>query len=199
MRPNRHTVGALAATAAVLVGAGAALAASPQAGDRSARCEARVARIAERRGVTVEQLTANVRTRLLARIDATEKAGRITSERAARLRDRVARESLCDAVGRHAHAPVRFAVHGMLRSAARFLELDRQELRAQLPGTSLAALAQKQGRSESALEAAMVAPARQRLARAVANGRLTQARADAILDRLEQAADRLAHHVFPNA
>jgi hypothetical protein len=199
MRPNRHTAGAVAATTAVLVGTAAALAASPQAAERSARCEARVARIAERRGVTVEQLTTNVRTRLLARIDAAAKAGRITSERAARLRDRLAQESLCDAVRRHAHPPARLAVHGMLRSAARFLGLDRRELRTQLPGSSLAALAQKQGKSEAALEAAMVAPAEQRLAKAVASGRLTQARAEAVLERLEQAADRLAHHVFPSA
>ena len=70
MKPNRLTLGALAATAAVLLGAGAALAASTGTADRSARCDARIARIAERRGVTVEQLTAQVRARLLARIDA---------------------------------------------------------------------------------------------------------------------------------
>jgi len=194
MRPNRHTVGALAATAAVLVGAGAALAASPGTADRTSRCEARAARIAERRGVTVEQLTTDVKARLLARIDAAEKAGRISSERAAKLRERVTEGSLCGA--RH-HAHARVALHGMLRAAAGFLGLDREELREQLPGTSLAALAEKQGKSVSALEAAMVAPAKQRLAQAVADGKLTQARADAVLERLEDAADRLAKHGFP--
>jgi len=194
MRPNRHTVGALAATAAVLVGAGAALAASPGTADRSSRCEARVARIAERRGVTVEQLTTDVKARLLARIDAAEKAGRISSERAAKLRERVTEGSLCGA--RH-HAHARVALHGMLRAAAGFLGLDREELREQLPGTSLAALAEKQGKSVSALETAMVAPPKQRLAQAVSDGKLTQARADAVLERLEDAADRLAKHVFP--
>ena len=76
--------------------------------------------------------------------------------------------------------------------------LDREELRAQLPGTSLAALAEKQGKSVSSLEAAMVAPAKARLAKAVANGKLTQARADAVLDRLETAADRLANARVPD-
>jgi hypothetical protein len=193
MRLNRHTFGALAATAAVLVGAGAALAASPGTADRSSRCDARVARVAERRGVTVEQLTADVKARLLARIDAAEKAGRISSERAAKLRERVTEGSLCGA--RH-HAQARVALHGMLRAAAGFLGLDREELREQLPGTSLAALAEKQGKSVSALEAAMTAPAKQRLAKAVADGKLTLARADAVLERLENAADRLANHVF---
>ena len=194
MRLNRHTVGAFAATATLLVGCGAALASSGSKDERGARCETRLARIAERRGISVEQLTADVKARHLARIDAAEKAGRISSERAAKLRERVAAASICGA--RH-HAVARIAARGMLRAAAAFLELDRRELRSQLPGTSLAALAEKQGKSVSALEAAMVAPAKARLAKAVANGRITQARADAALARVEQAAERLAVHVFP--
>ena len=43
----------------------------------------------------------------------------------------------------------------------------------------------------------MVAPAKARLAKAVANGRITQARADAALERLDTAAERLATKVFP--
>jgi hypothetical protein len=194
MRANRHTVGALAATAAVLAGAGAALAASPGTADRSSRCDARVARIAERRGITVEQLTADVKARLLARIDAAEKAGRISTERATKLRERVTEGSLC---GERHHAQARVALHGLLHAAARYLGLDREELREQLPGTSLAALAEGQGKRVPALEAAMVAPAKQRLAKAVADGKITQARADAVLERLEEAAHRLASHVFP--
>ena len=38
----------------------------------------------------------------------------------------------------------------------------------------------------------MVAPAKERLARAVASGRITQARADAVLEKLEALAARLA-------
>jgi hypothetical protein len=193
MRPNRLIVGAVTASATLVVAGGVALASSSD-GNRTTRCEARVARIAERRGVTVDQLEANVKARLLARIDAAEHAGRISSERAATLRERVSEGSLCGAAGR---ARAAFAAHGLLRAAAGFLGLDRAELRAQLPGTSLAALAEKQGKSVSALEAAMVAPAKQRLAQAVADGKLTQARADAVLERLEDAADRLAKHVFP--
>ena len=193
MKFDRYALGALAATATLVVGGGVAFASSSD-GNRTARCDARVARIAERRGITVDQLEATVKARLLARIDAAEKAGRISPERAANLRERVSEGSLCGAA---AKARVAFAARGMLRAAAGFLGLDRAELRAQLPGTSLAALAEKQGKSVAALEAAMVAPAKARLARAVANGRLTQARADALLDRLEQAADRLATHVFP--
>jgi hypothetical protein len=193
MRPNRLAVGALAASATLVVAGGVALASSSD-GNRTTRCDARVARIAERRGITVDQLEANVKSRRLARVDAAEKAGRISPERAAGLRERVAVGSLCEAAEK---ARVPFAVRGLPRAAANFLGLDRDELRAQLSGTSLAALAQKQGKSSAALEAAMVAPAKARLGKSVASGKLTQARADALLDRLERAADRLAVHVFP--
>ena len=193
MRWNRQAVGALAATATMLVGGGVAVAASGD-GAAGTRCEARLARIAERHGVTVEQLQAGVKTRLLARIDAAENAGRITPQQAAKLRERVADASLC---GARKRVQARFATPGMLVAAARFLGLDREELRVQLPGTSLAALAEKEGTSAQALEAAMVAPAKARLAKAAAAGRITQARADVLLDKLEDAAHRLATHVFP--
>jgi 3-hydroxyacyl-CoA dehydrogenase len=193
MKLNRHAAGALAAAATLVVGGGVALGAA-NGGDRTTRCEQRVERIAERRGVTVDQLEASVKTRLLARIDAAEKAGRISSARAANLRERVSDGSLCGAAAR---VRVKIAARGMLAAGARFLGLDRAELRAQLPGHSLADLAEQQGKSASALEAAMVAPAKARLAKAVADGKVTKERAQAVLERLEQAAERLATHVFP--
>jgi hypothetical protein len=191
MRFNRTTVGALAATATLVVGAGAAVAASPE--ERAARCDARLAKAAEKRGVTVDQLQANVEARLLDRIDAAEKAGRISKDRAAKLRERVEAANLC---GARKHVAAGFAFRGLVKAAADFLGLDSAELRAQLPGTSLAALAAKQGETEAALEAAMIAPAKERLAKAVAGGKITQARADAVAERLEKIADRLANKVF---
>lgn len=193
MRTNRHAVGALAAAATLVVSGGAAFAASAQ-DERGARCDARLAKVAEKRGVSAEQLKSDIEARLLARIDAAERAGRISQERAAELRERVRAGAVCAA---RKHVPAKLAARGMLVAAARFLELDRAELRAQLPGTSLAALAAGQGKSEAALEAAMVAPAKARLAKAVADGKITQARADAALERLERIADRLANRVFP--
>src|SRR5262245_18712942 len=111
-----------------------------------------MARVAERRGVTVAELEGAIKARLLARIDAAEKAGRISPQRAANLRERVSQGSLCSAAGR---ARVHVAARGLLVAGARFLGLGREELREQLPGHSLAELAQNQGQSVSALEAAM--------------------------------------------
>ena len=192
MRLNRHAVGVFAASATLLVGGGAALAASGDGG-RGNMCEQRLAKIAENRGVSVEQLQADIKARVLARIDAAEKAGRISSERATRLRARVSEGSLC---GARNHVRARIAARSMLRAAADFLGLNREQLRAQLPGTSLTGLAEKQGKSASALEAAMVAPAKARLAKAVADKKLSQDRADEILAKLEKSAERLATHVF---
>ena len=142
---------------------------------------------------SVEQLAADVRTRLLARIEAAQAAGRISPERAAKLRERVTEASLC---GPRKHVRAPFAAGGMVRAAAAFLGLGRAELRAQLPGNSLAGLAEKQGKSVAALKAAMVEPAKQRLTKAVASGKLTQARADRALAKLERLADRFANKVF---
>ena len=153
------------------------------------RCEARLARTAEKRGVTVAELQA----KMTARVDAALAKGRISAARAARLKARIAQGAVCRPLAVHAL----LAKGRMLRSAARFLAVSPRELRAELPGTSLAALAAAQGKSVEALEAAMVAPAKARLARAVATGRITQARADPLLQRLEQAAARLAAKTFP--
>jgi len=192
MKINRYVVATLVGTGALLIGGGVAVA-GPGDGDRSGRCDDRLAKIAEERGVSVEQLQTDIKTRLLARIDAAEQAGRISSERAAKLRDRVSEGSLCGAAH---HQKARIAARSMMGAAAKFLGLDREELRKQLSGTSLAGLAEKQGKKVDALEAAMVAPAKERLAKAVASGRISQAQAEEIGKKLEMLAEKLAAKTF---
>jgi len=192
MKINRYVVATLLGAGALLVGGGVAVA-GPGDGDRGARCDERLAKIAEERGVSVEQLQTDIKTRLLARIDAAEQAGRISSERAAKLRDRVSEGSLCGAAH---HQKARIAARSMMGAAAKFLGLDREELRKQLPGTSLAGLAEKQGKKVDALEAAMVAPAKERLTKAVASGRISQAQAEEIGKKLEMLAEKLAAKTF---
>jgi hypothetical protein len=194
MRPKRHVVAAMAGGAALLVGGGAAVAAAGGDGDRSARCEARLAKIAERRGVSVEQLEAQVRERLTARVDAALQAGRISPERAGELKARIVEGNLCRAAH---HGRAKLRARRLLAAAAGFLGLDRAELRAQLPGTSLAALAEKQGKSLVDLKAAMLDPVREKLAKAVAAQRITQERADQLLERVEHRVDRLVTKAFP--
>lgn len=192
MRLDRNAIAALVGGAALLAGAGTALAAQGD-GDRAARCEARLAKIAEKRGVSVDQLKADVAARLTARVDAALAAGKISAERAAKLKERIAQGVLC----KGGFVKVKLARKGALRAAAEYLGLSGQELRAQLPGTSLAALAQTQGKSVDGLKAAMIAPAKARLAKAVESGRVTQARADQALERLAKLVDRLVTKTFP--
>jgi hypothetical protein len=196
MRIDRPVVGAVAGAAALLAGGGTALAAQGAGdGKRAERCEARLARIAERRGLTVSQLEAQVRARLAARVDRALKAGRIDAKRAAALNERISEASLCP--GARVAKAHHIARHGMLRAAAAYLGFTKGELRAQLPGTSLAALAQRQGKSVDGLKTAIVARAKARLAKAVDAGRISQPRADRMLDRLEAVVDRLVQRAFP--
>ena len=193
MRTNRQAIVALAGAAALLTSGGVALAGQGD-GDHGARCETRLPKIAERRGVSVAELQAQFNARLVARVDAALAAGRISSERAAALRARIADADLCARAG-HGHA--RIGIRTSLGSAAHFLGLTKQELRQQLPGTSLAALAAKQGKSVEGLKSAMLDPAEKRLAKAVASGRITHERADQALERLEKLVDALVAKTFP--
>jgi hypothetical protein len=195
MRIDRTAAAALVGAAAVLVGGGTALAGQAADEDkRAARCEERLARIAERRGVSVAELRADIQARLTARIDAALAAGRITAEQAAKRKERVAAGAVCKRAGA---ARAKLATRGLLKAAADFLGMTRAELREELEGTSLGALAEVEGKSETTLEAAMLAPAKARLAKAVAAGRITQAKADEALAKLATRVDRLVAKVFP--
>ncbi len=193
MRTSRYVAAAATGAVALSIGGGAAFA-GQSAKDKNARCEARVAAIAERHGLTIAQLEARVEERLTARVDAALEAGRISADRATRLIERIAESGLCQ--GPHA-LEARHGRHRLLAAAAEFLGLDRAELRAALPGTSLAALAEKQGKSVAALKAAMLAPVEEKLAKAVEANRISEERADRLLDRLEDRVDHLVDSLFP--
>src|SRR3989337_4373066 len=102
MRINRYAVTASVGAGALRIGGGGAVP-GPGDGDRSARCGERLAKIAEARGVSVEQLQADIKARLLARVDAAANAGRISSASAAQLRERISVGSLCQGA-RHGKA-----------------------------------------------------------------------------------------------
>jgi len=193
----RITMFLAAGLAALAVGAGAtsALAAEqPSLADQ----------IAARLGVSTDQLRAAFKATLTARVDAAVTAGRLTPEQGARLKQRIAnakglgvgvgrglaekRKAFADRIAKHARG------HG---AAATYLGLTREELRAELrEGESLAQIAREQGKSEDGLVAAMLAPAKQRLAKAVEAKRITQQRADAILERLTERIERVVQRTF---
>ncbi len=193
MKMNRKLAVAAAGAATVLVGAGAAFAGPGGSEQSGARCEALVAKIAEKRGVSVAELEARIKERLTARVEAALQAGRIGADRAAALEKRIAEGHLC----KGAQVRAKLANRGLFAAAATFLGMSKAELRAALPGTSLAALAAKQGKSVDALEAAMLDRVEAKLAKAVEAKRLTEARAAQLLERLSKRVDRLVSKTFP--
>ncbi len=193
MRTHRYVAAAATGAVALLIGGGAAFA-GQDAADKGARCEARLAKIAEKQGVTVAEVEARVSERLTAKVDAALQSGRINAERAAMLKERIAEGTLCKGHALRA----KLGRHRLLAAAAEFLGLDRAELRAALPGTSLSALAEKQGKSVAGLRAALLAPVEAKLAKAVETNRISQERADRLLDRLENRVDRIIVRTFPS-
>ena len=193
MRTHRYVAAAATGAVALLIGGGAAFA-GQDAADMGARCEARLAKIAEKQGVTVAEVEARVSERLTAKVDAALQSGRINAERAAMLKERIAEGTLCKGHALRA----KLGRHRLLAAAAEFLGLDRAELRAALPGTSLSALAEKQGKSVAGLRAALLAPVEAKLAKAVETNRISQERADRLLDRLENRVDRIIVRTFPS-
>ena len=192
MRTHRLVAAAATGAVALLIGGGAAFA-GQSAEDEGARCEARLAKIAEKQGVTVAEVEAKIRARLTAKVDAALQTGRISAERATLLKERIAEGSLCKGHALRA----KLGKHRLLAAAAEFLGLDRAELRAALPGTSLSALAENQGKGVAGLKAAMLAPVGAKLAKAVETNRISQERANRLLDRLENRVDRIIARTFP--
>ena len=119
MRLNRHAVGALRGVARRSSSAAAPRSRRRATADRGARCEAAPRedrREARRLGRAARRPTS--RRALLARIDAAEKAGRISPERAAKLRERVS-DGEASAGATQARARARIAARGMLESGGR--------------------------------------------------------------------------------
>jgi hypothetical protein len=95
----------------------------------------------------------------------------------------------------------RIAVGAVMRkAAAQYLGLSRAELRQQLRGHSLAQLAEAQsaqGKSVQGLEDAMIAAVKAKLDTTVSKGRLSQARADKILARVQAHIGDVVNKVHP--
>jgi len=112
--------------------------------------------------------------------------------------DRVMNHQFGKAPGARA---ARIAVGLVLRKAAAdYLGLTVAQLRQQLPGHSLADLANAQsaqGKSAQGLEDAMVAAVQAKLAKAVSNHRLSQARADKILANVQSHVGDVVNKVHP--
>lgn len=194
MRRLTAIVAAVAAVAVLgIAAASAAAAGSPTLADD----------VAARLGIAPEKLRQAFKDAITARIDAAVKAGKLTPEQGGKLKERLA-----DANGLGLRLRGRLAmkhpalVRGIRARAHRlgpvtkYLGLTPQELRSELrAGKSLAQIATAHGKTVDGLVDAVVAPAKARLDRAVANGHLTRQRADELLTRLTDALEKAVHRV----
>jgi len=160
--------------------------------------------VAKNLGVTPEKLRAAFKAALVARVDAAVKAGRLTPEQAARLKQRIEKANGLGLGVRKGFAAKRKAFGNRIGKAARakgpaamYLGMTREALMAELKqGKSLAQVAREKGKSVDGLVAAMVKPFQERLAKAVEAKRLTRQRADEILKRFTDATEKLVQRQF---
>jgi ribosomal protein S20 len=184
---------ALAAVAVLAVAASASAADSPSLADD----------VAARLGIAPDKLRQAFRDAFAARIDAAVKSGKLTPEQGAKLKERLtdARGLGLRLRGRLAEQRKALVMRIHVRShrlgpIARYLGMSPRELRSELrSGKSLAQIATAHGKTLDGLVDAIVARAKERLDKAVANGHLTRQRADEILARLTEAVEKAVQRV----
>jgi len=184
---------AIAGTVAALAvgGTGAGIAATKIGSDPSTESKAVVNDAAKELGVQPGALSGAIKKALSARVDAAVAAGRLTKERGAELKTRIASDDF-PLFGPPAFGGGHFEHHGGpgLEAAAKYLGLTETKLREQLEsGKTLAQVAKAQDKSVGGLIAALKADVKQRLDEAVEAGRLTQAQETRILADLDQRID----------
>jgi hypothetical protein len=159
--------------------------------------------VAARLGIAPEKLRQAFKDAIAARIDAAVKAGKLTPDQGAKLKERLAN---LNGLGLRLRGRLALKHPALVRGirarahrlgpATKYLGITPQELRAELrAGKSLAEIATSHGKTVDGLVDAIVAPAKARLDKAVASGHLTRQRADELLDRLTDAVEKVVQRV----
>jgi AraC-like DNA-binding protein len=194
MGRNRKLVLAIGALLAA-AGGGVAIAASGSS--PAEENQAVLDDAAKQLGVSPSALSAALKKALSDRIDAAVKAGRLTQEEADALKHRLNSDEFPLFGGFH-HGFGHFGFFRQIDAAAHYLGLTHAQLRSELEsGKSLAQIAKDHGKSVDGLVDALVAVAKERLDRAVAAGRLTQAEENDMLDGLRDRITSLVSSARP--
>jgi polyhydroxyalkanoate synthesis regulator phasin len=183
-------------TALAVAGGGAAFAAT-QGDDPRAESQAIVSDAAKQLGVEPAKLTAALKQAFANRIDAAVEAGRLTKEQGNELKQRIQADDFPlfgPVFGFHKG----IGVHFTLDTAAKYLGMTDEELHTSLEsGKTLAEVAQEKGKSVDGLIDAMVTAATKELDEAVAAGRLTKERRDAMVADLKERITELVNNGRP--
>lgn len=179
---------------AVTLGAGVAVAATSEAFDPKEEQEAFEAAVAEKLGVTTQELRDAYKEASLERLEAAVAAGRITEDEADAIREAIESGDFLGPKGFGFGPHVHIEGSPPLEGAADYLGLTEAELHERLRnGESLAEIAKAEGKSVDGLEQALLAAAKEKLDQAVENGRITAAQRDEMLERLESNIDALVN------
>ena len=156
---------------------------------------------ADRLGVEPSELEDALQEALKARVDAAVEEGRLTEEQGVELKRRIDSGEMPFLRGLGKPGPGHFhhfARVPAVRAAADYLGLEEDELRERLrDGDTLAEIAKAEGKAVDGLVGALVADAEKRLDDAVAAGKLTQAQADELADRLDERMTDLVNGELP--
>jgi UDP-N-acetylmuramate-alanine ligase len=148
-----------------------------------------LAQIANARGKSVSGLEAALVAAVKTKLDAAVSAGRLTAANERRVLARVQR-----LVGRLVNAKLAArpeAKARLLGAAAAYIGVKPKALVAELKGKSLAQVAAAHGKTAAGLKAALLAPFKARLDKAVAGGRISSADAQARIGRISARLDAL--------
>jgi polyhydroxyalkanoate synthesis regulator phasin len=183
------------AVAGLAVAGGGAAVAANQLGSPKQESQAVLNDAAKQLGVQPSALSAALKKALENRVDDAVAAGRLTKAQGDELKQRIESGDLPLLGGPGFHHDGHF---GGLDAAATYLGLTDAQLRTQLEsGKSLADVAKAQGKTVDGLVQAIVDSAKKKLDAAVADGRLTQERADSILSELKSHAAEFVNGTAP--
>jgi hypothetical protein len=156
-------------------------------------------RVAAKLGIDTPQLEDAVDSAAADMLDEAVADGRISPERAERLKEQIEETEGFPHLGGRWHGPgfgMKFGLgigFGGLGDIAEFIGVTPAQLREELAAedATLGSVAEAHGKSRDDLHAFIVSAATERIDQAVADGKLTQERADAMKERLDEMADRV--------
>lgn len=202
---NRTKVKIAAGVAAALAvaGGGVAIGATGSLSPRE-ESQAVIDDAAAQLGVQPSALSDALEKALENRVDEAVKAGRLTEEQGAALKDRIRSGDTPFIFGGFGHRGFGFGHFGHfghvgnLDTAATYLGLTEAQLRERLAkGDTLAEIAKTESKSVDGLVQALVKAPRGRIDDAVADGRLTQAQANELRNNLEERITDLVNGELP--
>jgi ElaB/YqjD/DUF883 family membrane-anchored ribosome-binding protein len=166
-----------------------------------------LAQVAQAHGKTGADVAAALKTQAHQRLDQAVTAGRLTQDQATTQKTQADQriDQLVNQVG--PTGPKAGGPGGAggnrgrgldLNAAATAIGIPADQLRTELPGKSLAQVAQAHGKTGADVAAALKTSARQRIDQAVAAGRLTQDQANTQKTQSDQRIDQLVNNQLPN-